>query len=125
MNNIEETIQIINDKVKSFIFLDVKIHSYSGGQLILGLGQDLMYGHILEIHFQNVFTIMCNMQWSLDAKNGMIGLVNQGASEIVAINKKYGVEIGNYVFQLLTDEDKVFYIVAEEIFFYERSAKYY
>lgn len=125
MSNIEKTIQTINDKVKSFVFLDAKIYSYSGNQLILGLGQDLMYGHILEVHFQNVFTIICNMQWSLDTKYGMIGMVNQGTSEIVAINKKYGVEIGNYVFQLLTDENKVFYIMAEEIFFYEHTVKYY
>jgi hypothetical protein len=115
-----EVIAQINEKIKEFLFIDIKVFSFHNDELVLGLNEDLAYSHRFEIRFRNVFTIDCNINWTIDTKRDMIRVV-----DTKEINLKYGVEIGNLIFELNDQDGRLFYIIAEEISFTENTVKYY
>jgi hypothetical protein len=104
--------------------LDAKIYSYLNGQLIIGLNEDLTYGHIYEIHFIEVSTIICNTVWSIDGSKKSIKILNDELIKERALNLTYSVEIGNTIFELNDDEGQVFYIIANDIEFHEAVVRY-
>ncbi|WP_343673117.1 hypothetical protein [Chitinophaga sp.] len=120
----EDVIAVINKRVKEFIFLDASIYKYHDDGLTLALSEDFTYFHNFEIRFRNVFTVISNTSWSLETKNDFIRIL-ENSEESCHLNLKYGVVIGNSIFQLSTDEDKVFYIIAEDIELIDNVVRYY
>ncbi|MBW8686993.1 hypothetical protein [Chitinophaga rhizophila] len=117
-------VQEVNRTIKEHRLLDVKLYSYSEDGLVLGLNENLTYSHKFEIRFKNVFAVDCVMAWTIETEKDLIRLIDV-SEEAKVINMKYGVIKGNFVFELQGEDDKLFYIIAEEISFAEHVVKYY
>ncbi|MCK7556234.1 hypothetical protein MKQ70_14910 [Chitinophaga sedimenti] len=119
----ENIITLINKTAREFVFLDMSIYSYSNNELVIGMSDDLTYYHKFEIKFKNVFAIICNASWSVNTQKEIIKLADSSLAD--EINLKHRVEIGNSVFQLMNEDEVVFYVVAAGLEFREKVVKYY
>lgn len=119
----ENTINKINITAREYLWLDFSIFSYKDGILIIAASKDFSYYHNFEIHFQNVFAIIGNMNWKMDTQKDIIRIINT-TNEAVALNRKYKVEKGYNIFSFITEDGVTNYIVAEDISFKNEVVKY-
>jgi hypothetical protein len=108
MSNVET----INKHIASKFHYELKLASYDSDGLIIMGGEDVLFSNEIEITFRGIFSIICNTYWKLDTKIKGIELVtNTKVGQ--EINKKYGVEVGYFIFKLNNEENLDFFIIAE------------
>jgi hypothetical protein len=112
----------LNKKINEFTFLDFSIYKYENQKLVIAVSEDFTYFHQFEIEFHNVHTINCNSFFSIETESNVISIINN--VEMVDLNKKYNVEVGYNIFQIISDEGKEFFIIAESISFKDNIVKY-
>lgn len=113
----------INKRAQEFTYLDLYIYSYSKNTLVLAASTDLYYFHNFEIRFKNVFAVDSNFSWSANTKHEIITILESN-DKAQSLNLKYKVEIGNSIFQIITEEGDFFYIIAEDIELIDEVVKY-
>lgn len=111
----EDVLKHINQKSKEFIFLDFTIFKYKKNDLIIAGSDDLTYFHKFEIHFKNLYAVICNASWSVDTKVDVVQIVE--GMEAYNLNVRHKVEAGNIIFQLNNGDGLPFYVIAERIEF--------
>jgi len=119
----KEEIEAVNNVIKSYVFLDFYIYKMDRSNLILVGSQDFSYYHNIEIHFINVFSVISNTFYSVNTNIPFISLL-EDADELKEISLQYGIEIGNKVFKMISEEGKEFHIVAETIQLFHKTVKY-
>jgi hypothetical protein len=114
----------IYKKIQEFTYLDLYVYSYSNNTLVIAGSTDLYYFHNFEIRFKHVFAINCNFSLSINTSDESIKVLEK--NELAdSINLKHMVDIGNSIFQIITDEEDSFYIIAEEIELVDEVVRYY
>lgn len=121
---IKESVDKINNKASEFIFLELSIFHFDKDELIIAASEDFSYYHNFEIRFKNVFAIIGNVNWKVDTQESIIQVLENN-EDAYRLNMKYSVEIGNTIFQFITEENKLFYIIAESIEFVDKVVKYW
>ncbi|PUZ22582.1 hypothetical protein DCC81_19275 [Chitinophaga parva] len=119
----ENTITLINQKVKEFTFLNFSIFEYHHNEFVIAISSDFTYYHLFEIRFKNVFSVICNTLWSVDTQKDVIKVLD--FTEAYDLNVKYGVEVGYSIFQLMNEDELKLYIIAEHVEFTEHIVKYF
>lgn len=119
----ENTLTLINQKVKEFTFLDFSIFEYRHNELVIAISTDFTYYHLFEIRFKNVFSVICNTRWSVDTQKDVIKVLD--SVEAYDLNVKYGVEVGYSIFQLMNEDELKLYVIAESVEFNEQVVKYF
>ncbi|PUZ28974.1 hypothetical protein DCC81_05750 [Chitinophaga parva] len=119
----ENTLTLINQKVKEFAFLDFSIFEYRHNELVIAISTDFTYYHLFEIRFKNVFSVICNTLWSVDTQKDVIKVVD--STEAYDLNVQYGVEVGYSIFQLMNEDELELYVIAESVEFRDHVVKYF
>lgn len=118
MNEVKQTVEEINNLVRTQAWFDFEIMSLNVDFKIVG-GLDLYYhapdDYDLLITFSKVFYISSLMNWNTDTSKNFIKVLE--GEEFYTINRKHQVELGNYVFAISVEdhEEGLYYIVAEDI----------
>ncbi len=119
----ENTVNKINNIASEYIFLEFSIFSYKSGILIIAASEDFSYYHNFEIHFENVFAIIGNVNWKVDTQKDIIKIIST-TNEGITLNKKYKIEKGFSIFRFVSEDELINYIVAENISFKNEVVKY-
>jgi len=127
MLQVQEIVNQINAKFKDKLWLDFKIYKYESklefDNLIIAGSIDLLYGHSMEIIFEDVFLVICNATWKTSpSERDIIRLVE--GDEAREINGKYGVVVGNNVFGITDDDNINYYIVSRGISYNTNEVRY-
>ena len=119
----EKIIDEINAIVSSFDFFEFSINSYKDNLLTLFGSEDFIYYHNIEIIFNDIFTIISNINWRVDTQSKSIDILTGPLK--VELNIKYFVEKGYTIFVLYNEEGIPQYIIAKSIRLVNKVTKYY
>ena len=120
MNNI---VKEINEISREYPYLEFKILSFEKGLLIIAASEDFCYYHNFELHFEDVFSIIGNFNWTIDTKIDFLQIITSNNIGR-ALNKKYKVEIGYNIFSFAAEYEITNYIVAQSILLKNNIVKY-
>lgn len=120
----KEIIAAINQKVASMTYCELSMRSLSSNALSIVGSEDILYFYDFEIRFLDVHTVVCNTDWKLDTSKELISIIDD-TPEALVLNERYRVEIGNTIFRLGSDDELVFYVIADGILFIDETVKLY
>ena len=115
MNNIKclKVINKINEFLKKELWMDFDLLKIDLNEVVLSGRVSELGEEVIKISFIEPFMVSCSMYFTY--KEGDSISLLQGDEEI-ALNKKYHVETGNHIFQLVVnDNEDTFFIMARGI----------
>ena len=90
----------------------------------IAASKDFFYHHNFEIQFENVFTIIGNIEWIVNTKETVIDIISENKTAY-DLNIQYCVEQGHTIFLLKSEDVIINYIIAENISFKNEVTKYF
>jgi hypothetical protein len=114
---------LINDRVKDLYHIEVDVQSYSGNNLTLILGEDLLYYCDFKIVFEDVFSLAINSSFYSSSRLPLLAVATH--EEAYEVNRRFRVEVGNTIFKLQSEDDIPFFIAAKGIRYLPEVEKFY
>lgn len=107
--DINPAIKEINEFISQHNWMDFEVKSYDGFKLVIAGSTDLMYYHLLEISFEDVFWFSGFVNgWKTDTTKEVLKLANEH-------NLKLEIEEGYQLFEFETEDYKNNVFVAARI----------
>ncbi|GAB2693122.1 hypothetical protein GCM10027037_15700 [Mucilaginibacter koreensis] len=118
-------IKEINEIINSSPWMDIYIYKYEKDHLILAASEDFCYYHNLEIHFKNVYAMEINNWFKIDTQRQFLEITELDTEVGGYLVQKFLIEKGHTIFQMISEDDEYFYIVAKDIDYSNQLVKYY
>lgn len=114
MDNKRECIKIINNYLKSQLWMDFELYNIDGLDIVLVGRLDENGSDKIKIIFKRPYAVICTILFTYEGNGDFISLVT--GAEAKELNKKYGVLQEKEIFKISdTDINSDMYIIAEEI----------
>ena len=113
----------INSFISEFSFFEFSFFEFSNNSLTIVGSEDIGYYHLIEIKFENVFSVISNTYFRVNPEIKSFSILE--GEEAQMLNIKYHVEKGNTIYKILTEDGDDFYIIAESCIFRKYTVKYY
>lgn len=114
--NFTTAVTEINTFVYQHNWMDFEVKSYNGYQLIIAGSTDLMYYHLIEITFEDVFWFSGFMNgWQSDTSNATLKLSDEYC--------KFEIEEGYYLFEFVCEDYKNNVLVAAKTIHFNTEIK--
>ncbi|ETT46682.1 MULTISPECIES: hypothetical protein [unclassified Paenibacillus] len=111
-------IKKINTYLSRCLWMDFEFCRMDAGQIVLSGSIDLSSNeYVIDIKFEEPYFVSTLFLWHADTAKVFIELAN--TDEIIVMNQKYRVEIGNYIFKVSVEgfENPPIFIAAKKISF--------
>ena len=108
----QEKIGKLNAYISDHEWFDWEVFKFDGSNLTLIGGTDLVYYHLVELIFKNVYLISSRINWRSDTSKPIFKLLSD--REAYDFNYQHQIERGYSVYSLkVKDFDDDFFVVAE------------
>jgi hypothetical protein len=112
----------INSFIGGFSFFEFSFYEFSNNNLTIVGSEDIGYYHLIEIKFENVFSVISNTYFRVNPEVKSFSILEGEKAHM--LNIKYHVERGNTAYKILTEDGEDFYIIAESCTFRKNTVKY-
>lgn len=96
------TVDEINDFIRKKMWLDFEVLNYDKSKLTVIGSIDISTVHDIEIVFEDVFFVSMPFEWKTDTSETVLIFVE--GEEAIAINKRFQVEKGYYIFKFIPED---------------------
>lgn len=119
---LEQVIESINDRCRSFGSLSAYITRTDTAELVLSFSEDLSYYHNFSLRFTEPQLMMVKNLWNVDTSKPVISIAK--GDEARELNMRFGILVGGVIFRLVDDEGVIMFIVANGVILEDKLVKY-